>query len=164
MNGITFVASANNQSNANCDTTPARMGYGNLAYDFHVITVGGSNEQDQLWVRSPDELVPGCTGACVDTGSNFGYCVDIYAPAHNLQHLANISANNAYRTVISQLSGTSFAAPVVAGIAARLLERNPTWTPLQVWQYIRDTANHPGCFDTTVSPCNDRLVYISPFD
>jgi subtilisin family serine protease len=162
MHGITVVASANNQNNGNCDTSPARMGYGNTAYDFHTITVGGSTEQDQRWVRLPNEQIPNCTG-CNDTGSNFGACVDIYAPAQHLWHLANISANNAYRTRLDQLSGTSFAAPIVAGIAARLLEHN-AWLPAQVWQYIRDNANHPGCFDTTVTPCNDRLAYISPYD
>lgn len=163
MNGITFVASANNQNDGNCATTPARMGYGNPAYDFHTITVGGSTEQDQRWVRQ--EPIPNCNPpGCVDTGSNFGACVDIYAPAQHIGHLANISANDAYRTRIDQLSGTSFAAPVVAGMVARLLERNPSWTPQQVWQYLRDTANHPGCFDTSISPCNDRLAYLSPFD
>lgn len=170
MAGVTYVAAANNQNNGNCATSPARMGYGNPAYDFHVITVGGTTEQDQRWVRLiPSEIIPGCIAPdyCGDTGSNFGICVDIYAPAHNFGHLANISAFNAYRsqtTRIDQLSGTSFAAPVVSGIVARILERNPTWTPQQVWTYIRDQANHPACFDTTVSPCNDRLAYISPYD
>jgi len=31
-----------------------------------------------------------------------------------------------------QLSGTSFAAPVVAGAAAQSLSAHPTWTPDQV--------------------------------
>jgi serine protease AprX len=32
----------------------------------------------------------------------------------------------------AELSGTSFAAPVISGIAAHALARNPTWTPDQV--------------------------------
>jgi serine protease AprX len=31
-----------------------------------------------------------------------------------------------------QLSGTSFAAPIVSGIAAQILARNPSWTPDQI--------------------------------
>src|SRR5919112_416953 len=31
-----------------------------------------------------------------------------------------------------ELSGTSFATPVISGIAAQALARNPTWTPDQV--------------------------------
>jgi serine protease AprX len=39
-----------------------------------------------------------------------------------------------------QLSGTSFAAPVVAGAAAQLLARNPGWTPDQVKGALMKTA------------------------
>lgn len=37
-------------------------------------------------------------------------------------------------------SGTSGAAPIVSGIAALVLERNPTWTGVQVAEHIRATA------------------------
>jgi subtilisin family serine protease len=169
MNNIVVVAAANNQNNGNCATSPARMGYGNPAFDFHVITVGGSTETDTRWVRLANEMIPNCnpgTG-CNDTGSNFGQCVDIYAPAQHFRHLAHIASNTAYRDPVNhidQISGTSFASPVVAGMAARLLQGHPTWTAQQVWTYIRDQANHPGCFDNTVVPCNDRLAYLSPYD
>ena len=39
-----------------------------------------------------------------------------------------------------QLSGTSFAAPVVAGVAAQLLARHPDWTPDQVKGALMLTA------------------------
>ena len=35
-------------------------------------------------------------------------------------------------TATSELSGTSFAAPVISGLAAQVLARNPSWTPDQV--------------------------------
>jgi serine protease AprX len=41
-----------------------------------------------------------------------------------------------------QLSGTSFAAPVVAGTAAMLLAANPTWTPDQVKGALLKSAAH----------------------
>jgi len=143
------------------------MGYGGTANYYtphHAVTVGGSNEQDQRWIRLPGEMIPGHPE---DAGSNFGTCVDIYAPAQHFSHLAHIASNNSYRTLIYEESGTSFATPVVTGIVARLLQRNPTWTADQIWYYIRDNANHPGCFDADPNTglCrNDRLAYISPFD
>jgi serine protease AprX len=42
------------------------------------------------------------------------------------------------------MSGTSFAAPVVAGIAADLLALHPTWTPDQVKGALMLTAAQPG--------------------
>jgi len=169
QNGITVVTAANNFNNGNCDTTPARMGYGGTAgftTDYHAITVGGSSESDQRWVRAANEQVFGDP----DTGSNFGTCVDIYAPAHNFQHLASLDCNTCYRDPnnLFFLSGTSYAAPVVTGIVARLLQTHPTWTPVQIWNYIHDHATGPACFDwadDAHAVCrNNLLAYISPFD
>ena len=145
------------------------MGYGGTAgfgTSYHTITVGGSSESDQRWVRAPNEQFVGSA----DTGSNFGTCVDIYAPAHNFQHLAGLPYNNSYRDPnnLFFLSGTSYAAPIVTGMVARLLQKNPTWTPVQIWNYIHDTATNPNCFDwqdDAHTICrNSRLVYISPYD
>jgi subtilisin family serine protease len=162
QNNITVVAAANNFNNGNCNTTPARLGYGGtIGSPYHTITVGGSSESDTRWVRSPSEMIP---GSSFDRGSNFGPCVDIYAPAHNLWHLAHINGPTSYRTVLYSVSGTSFAAPIVTGIVARLLQKFPAYSPQAIWSYIQAQANHPSCFDVSVTPCNDRLAYISPYD
>jgi membrane-anchored mycosin MYCP len=41
------------------------------------------------------------------------------------------------------LSGTSYSAPVVSGLAALIRARFPTWTARQVMQRIESTAHHP---------------------
>ena len=46
-----------------------------------------------------------------------------------------------------RLSGTSFAAPIVAGAAAQILARHPNWTPDQVKGALMLTARHVGDAD-----------------
>ena len=41
------------------------------------------------------------------------------------------------------LAGTSYAAPVVSGLAALVRSRFPMWTARQVMQRIKATAHHP---------------------
>ena len=59
--------------------------------------------------------------------SNHGLCVDIFAPGSDI-----VSAHYGSSTIIRSRSGTSQAAPHVAGVAAQILEQNPSWTQEQI--------------------------------
>jgi subtilisin family serine protease len=60
-------------------------------------------------------------------GSNAGPCVTLFAPAKNVW-VAAVASSSSYRDARirgGHASGTSFSAPIVAGLAARVLQRNP---------------------------------------
>ncbi|GAA3738004.1 hypothetical protein GCM10022225_21140 [Plantactinospora mayteni] len=129
--GVTYAIAAGN-SNANaCSFSPASTAAG--------ITVGATERTD---VRA--------------SYSNWGTCLDIFAPGS-----AIVSAWYTSNTATASLSGTSMAAPHVAGAAARVLSSNPSWTPAQVASYLTSNATtnvvvNPG----TGSP--NRLLYMAP--
>ena len=54
---------------------------------------------------------------------------------------------NVLSSTSMRLSGTSFAAPIVAGAAAQILARNPSWTPDKVKGALMLTARHVGDAD-----------------
>ncbi|HEY0593462.1 MAG TPA: S8 family serine peptidase [Thermoanaerobaculia bacterium] len=132
-----------------------------------VITVGGTTQSDQRYQLGAND------------GSNFGECVSIYAPAHVI-HAAHIAAPNAYRddssyvvdpwdvnTMEFYASGTSFAAPVVAGVAARLLQKYPYYTVRQIWEEIYSRAyavTVPADFDGDGIERNNRVANINMTD
>ncbi len=53
-------------------------------------------------------------------------------------------------------SGTSMAAPMVAGLAALVRQANPDWTPLQVKADIMNTASHDVFVNGSAIPAGDR--------
>jgi uncharacterized protein (TIGR03437 family) len=69
---------------------------------------------------------------------------DVAAPGENIYTAAqNLDPNGAFfePSRYTLTTGTSLAAPIIAGIAAMVRQKNPTFTPLQVKSAIVDTAN-----------------------
>jgi subtilisin family serine protease len=89
-----------------------------------LITVGGMTEENGFWA-----------GACHGG-------VEVLAPATGI-FSASITARDHYRgpRASAHRSGTSFAAPIVAGIAARMLSADPNLTPAELEARIRATPS-----------------------
>ncbi len=82
---------------------------------------------------SPGGVTEAITVAATDTSdnrhsaSNFGTCLDIFAPGVGI-----ITTWYTSNTATINLSGTSFATAHAGGVAALILSPNPLWTPQQV--------------------------------
>jgi len=108
--GVVVVVAAGNSNSDACDSSPARVP--------DAITVGATTRTDRR-----------------ASFSSFGSCVDIFAPGDVIESLWPIR-NNTY----TALSGTSMAAPYVAGAAALYLQNNPKLSPQGVWQAMLNDA------------------------
>ncbi|MBM7632828.1 S8 family peptidase [Geomicrobium sediminis] len=69
--------------------------------------------------------------------SQYGAGLDLVAPGVGVE---STYPGGGYRS----LDGTSMATPHVAGVAALVLEQNPSWSPQQVRSHINDTATDLG--------------------
>lgn len=113
------------------------------AYEQDVILIaasGNDNVQDPMYpARYPEVL----TVAAVNDErnraffSNFGDHIDVAAPG---EHIPSLFPNNHYVV----MSGTSMAAPHVAGLAALLRSNNPNLTNDDIYQIITNTATDLG--------------------
>ncbi|CAL9381184.1 hypothetical protein SUDANB95_01060 [Actinosynnema sp. ALI-1.44] len=132
--GVTYVISAGNAGQLPegdaCRFSPAQVG--------NALTVGATNNSDARAAFS-----------------NRGSCVDVFAPGVNITS-AFIDSDTS--TLVE--SGTSMAAPHVAGAVANYLFQNPTATPAQVHAAIVNSATTGKVTDTQGSP--NRLLYTSP--
>ncbi len=136
-----FVVAGNNVDNG-CgraglvDRFPATLGK-----DIEgLITVGGMTADNSWW--------PGaCRGG-----------VEILAPSEGI-FSASITAVDHYRGAKPNLrSGTSFAAPVIAGIAARMLSENPFLTPPELEAVITSTPSR--VFNADPSHADGKVAFV----
>ena len=101
-NGVTVVVSAGNNNTDACTQSPARVP--------EAITVAATDKLDKR-----------------ATFSNYGTCVDLFAPGVDIQS-ASYLVDNQLRVI----SGTSQATPHVTGVAALYLSSHPTATPAMI--------------------------------
>ncbi|MDG4775180.1 S8 family peptidase [Solwaraspora sp. WMMD792] len=128
--GVVYAIASGSSDADACDFTPARVA--------EAITVNASTRTD---ARA--------------SFSNWGACTDIFAPGEGIT-----SAWNTSDTATNTISGTSTAAPHVAGTAALILAASPHMTPAQVATTMFDDSTpnkitNPG----TGSP--NRLLFVA---
>ena len=130
--GLIVVGAAGNQNRDACLYSPAS--------EPSVISVGGI---DRAALRA--------------SYSNYGSCVDIFAPGSDLVG-AWFGSTDIYRSS----SGTSNAAPIVSGIVALMLEDNPSLTQSQVKERLKTNATRDVLFN--IGSGSQNLLASSLFD
>lgn len=128
--GLTVVVAALNADQDACLSSPARVA--------EAITVGATDPTD---ARA--------------SFSNFGSCVDVFAPGVDIQ--SSISTSD---SASESWSGTSMAAPHVTGAVARILQENPSASPAAVASTLLGNATPGVIRDAKGSP--NLLLYSAP--
>ena len=129
--GVVYAVAAGNENTNACNGSPSRTA--------EALTVGASTSADGR-----------------ASFSNYGTCLDLFAPGSSIT-----SASNSGDTATATYSGTSMAAPHVAGAAALYLSANPGATASQAVQAL--TANATSGKITNAGTGSSNLLLYTAF-
>ncbi len=137
--GMPVAIAAGNDGRDACNYSPSRMGNHPGA-----ITAAASSKDDRLVRRF---------AGWMSRGSNFGECVTVFAPGMNIESVSHQSD-----TGTDIMSGTSMAAPHVAGLMAYFQSiSDQLLTPMQL-DYLITHANQ-GTMRGRLKNSPNRLIY-----
>ncbi len=135
--GVTYTVSAGNRGNDRpprlqlaCNQSPARV--------RQALTAAATDHLD----RKP-------------SWSSYGECVDLFAPGEGIT-TATRTADDAYR---EDRFGTSFSAPLVAGVAALYLQERPTALPAEVFAAVIDATTKNIVTSAGSGTTNNHLLF-----
>ena len=133
--GIIVVVAAGNDRDDACKYSPASTS--------GVITVAGSANGDNVYYYS-----------------NGGTCVDVFAPGASV-----LGADYRCNTCAITYSGTSMATPIVSGVVAIHLQKQPNLTPAQITQKLvqeslKNKLNYNSLANKVRSNTANRLLHV----
>lgn len=138
--GVQLVQSAGNQGSDACPRS--------LGGTTDTLVVGGTDHNDSRYFASSTNV------------SNYGSCVDIWAPAALITSAAFQSgAGSLSNSPYCELTGTSMAAPHVTGALARYLDANGSLTPAQLRSQVINDAT-TGVLSNILTGSPNRLLYV----
>jgi subtilisin family serine protease len=152
-NMTVVVASGNNAADA-CATVPANLD--------DVIVVAASNLPSKWGAQPSFALDPRGSKDTMYSWSNTGKCVDIFAPGVEILGACGGAdrCDDVTDHSYAWSTGTSMAAPHIAGLAALVLEMNPHWGPREVKAFILKQATIDSLHDSRILPNTpNRIVY-----
>lgn len=132
----------------------------NVVNDGISVVVAAGNSATDACTASPARVPSALTVAASDSSdrqasfSNYGQCVDLYAPGVGVTSTWNTSS-----TATASLSGTSMASPHVAGAAALVLSQHPLFTPAQVTDAVLSAAV-PGTIAGAGAGTPNKLLHV----